>query len=160
MDPELKEDGTRVQQALEDWMRQEDGTRVRQVLKEDGPECQQEEDEESSEEDGPECQQEEEEEDFEEPSKEKASQKEEGAGAQKGKKAKKASGSDPTIQVLLKLVEGMQEMHKRIDDSKSGYAREAEVVRHSPEIPKLQEWCSETAPIDFNDWLPCLGPPM
>ena len=141
---EAKEDGTRVQQALEEAWRKEDGAGAQQG----------EEESEDSEEDGQESQQDEEWEDLEErggnPGQTKSSRE------SQRKKSKKA---DPTIQVLLKLVEGMQEMHKRIDD-RSNPPRDAEVVRHSPEIPKLQEWCSDTAPIDFNDWLLCLGPPM
>ena len=143
-----KEDGTRIQQALEDLRKEEDGAGAQQ------------EEEESSEEDGLGSQQEEEEEGMEELPGRNESPKTEARGSQGKRKPARKSSADPTIQVLLELVEGIQEMHKRIDDNKGGYVKEAEVVRHSPEIPKLQEWCSDTAPIDFNDWLLCLGPPM
>ena len=33
---------------------------------------------------------------------------------------------------------------------------EQEVVRVSPQLPKLPDWCADSAPIDFNDWLTCL----
>lgn len=30
------------------------------------------------------------------------------------------------------------------------------MVRVSPQLPKLPDWCADSAPIDFNDWLTCL----
>jgi hypothetical protein len=71
------------------------------------------------------------------------------------------SPKDPTIQVILKLMEGMEEIQKKVvrnggDES----ALEPEVVRHSADLPRLADWSPDTAPIDYNDWLLCLGPQM
>ena len=41
-----------------------------------------------------------------------------------------------------------------------GEEEEAEVVRHAVELPRLPEWCSETGPIDYSDWLLLLSPIM
>lgn len=67
---------------------------------------------------------------------------------------------DPTIQVILKLMEGMQEIQKQLASPPSSSKDEPEVVRPSVEVPRLPEWNAETAPIDFNDWVLCLGPIM
>jgi hypothetical protein len=58
-------------------------------------------------------------------------------------------------------MEGMQEIQKKLvrnggDES----ALEPEVVRHSADLPRLADWSPDTAPIDYNDWLLCLGPQM
>ena len=50
----------------------------------------------------------------------------------------------------------MQVMQKSMMQSKDEMGQEAEEVRVSPQLPKLPEWCPETAPIDFGDWLTCL----
>lgn len=56
---------------------------------------------------------------------------------------------DPTIQVILKLMEGMQE------EVGAEWRR-----RRCPsaDLPRLADWSPDTAPIDYNDWLLCLGP--
>ena len=60
------------------------------------------------------------------------------------------------MQVLLKIVDTMQVMQRSMLKSKEEIGEEPEVVRVSPQLPKLPEWCPESAPIDFNDWLTCL----
>ena len=73
----------------------------------------------------------------------------------------KMSSKDPTMDVILKLMEGMQEIQKRIVvGGQTSGSLEPEVVRHSTDLPRLAEWSAETAPIDYNDWLLCLGPQM
>ena len=82
------------------------------------------------------------------------------AGQEDGARARKSpnrpSAKDPTFEVLLKVVETMQTMQKTMMKSSDEFGGEAEVVRVSPQLPKLPEWCSETAPIDFGDWITCL----
>jgi hypothetical protein len=63
---------------------------------------------------------------------------------------------DPTVQVLLKVVETMQTMQKMMLKSKDEGGEDPEVVRVSAPLPRLPDWCAETAPIDFNDWLTCI----
>ena len=61
---------------------------------------------------------------------------------------------DPTIQVILKLMEGMQEIQKKmVRNGGEESALEPEVVRHSADLPRLADWSPDTAPIDYNDWV-------
>ena len=84
-------------------------------------------------------------------------------GAEKSSKERpkrRSSGaSDPTMKVILQLVQGMQTMQKHLLDSRDRQS-EAEVVRHTTELPKLPEWDPETAPIDYSDWQLCLAAHM
>ena len=73
---------------------------------------------------------------------------------------------DPTVQTMLKLMEGMQSMQQQILEqavgkraSGDGY-RDDEYVRGSVELHKLPEWSPESAPVDFQDWLLVLHPQM
>lgn len=56
------------------------------------------------------------------------------------------------MQLLLKIVQGMQSMQKQILEGKEDQKEESELVRYSPELPRLPEWNVETAPIDYGDW--------
>ena len=76
-------------------------------------------------------------------------------GEERSQGARNKEG-DPTMQVLLKIVDTMQVMQQSMLKSKEEIGEEPEVVRVSPQLPKLPEWCPESAPIDFNDWLTCL----
>ena len=77
------------------------------------------------------------------------------------KGSEKTSSKDPTLEVILKLMEGMQEIQRQIvTNGSKQQIQDPEVVRHSADLPKLPEWSAETAPIDYNDWLLCLGPQM
>ena len=76
-------------------------------------------------------------------------------GGERNQGARNKEG-DPTMQVLLKIVDTMQVMQQSMLKSKEEIGEEPEVVRVSPQLPKLPEWCPESAPIDFNDWLTCL----
>lgn len=61
------------------------------------------------------------------------------------------------MKVMLKLMQGMQELQKQIVVSKDeGKGEEIETLRFAAELPKLQEWNPETVPIDFADWVVCL----
>ena len=66
-----------------------------------------------------------------------------------------------SLKIMLKLMQGMQELQKQIIVSKEdGRGDEIEVVRYVADLPKLAEWNPETAPIDFGDWVICLHPHM
>ena len=63
------------------------------------------------------------------------------------------------MQSMLKVMEGMQQMQHQILDVKK--AKEVEIVKNSVmELPKLQEWRAETAPLDLTDWLLTIEPTM
>ena len=64
------------------------------------------------------------------------------------------------VNVTLKLVEGMQELRKKVMKNSEHESNEAEVVRGAVELPRLQDWKSETSPIDYADWLLLLHPIM
>ena len=83
-----------------------------------------------------------------------------GKGARKPQETKGESLRPQTLDVILKLMEGMQEIQKKLVKGEGEDSQEAEVVRHSVELPKLQEWSPESGPIDFADWLLLLQPPM
>ncbi|CAL1145464.1 unnamed protein product [Cladocopium goreaui] len=73
----------------------------------------------------------------------------------------KESVDKQSMRIMLKLMEGMQELQKQIVISKEeGKGDEIEVVRYVADLPKLAEWNPETAPIDFGDWVICLHPHM
>ena len=68
-----------------------------------------------------------------------------------------------TIQVMLGLMQGMQDLQRRIlevkNDEKGDDKGEAEWVRGGAlALPKLAEWSGTTGPIDFNDWLNLIEP--
>jgi len=66
-----------------------------------------------------------------------------------------------SMKIMLKLMQGMQELQKQIVVSKDeGRGDEVEVVRFVSDLPMLAEWSPETAPIDFGDWVICLHPHM
>ena len=141
-----KEDGTEFRQASQ----KEDGTELRQVRKkEDGAETQQaaigtgwtkvpmSSDEEQSD--------------------QSEESEEEGVGGQRSSsKPSKRGAKDPTLHVLLKIVDTMQSMQKSMLKVKEETGEELEVVRSTHQLPKLPEWCADTAPVDYNDWLTCL----
>ena len=140
----FQEDGTRVRQD------REDGTRVQQE-REDGADARQ---EEKDSEDGAESQQgsSSESEDWQLPDRPA-----EGGGS---RKRRKSGSKDQTLEVILKLMQGMQTLQQQIMKGRDDRKDEAEFVRHSVDLPKLQEWDAETAPIDFADWALCLGAHM
>ena len=81
---------------------------------------------------------------------------EDGSVGQQGPGACAQSSQDQTVQVLLKIVEGMQTMQQKMMSGAEPGKDEAELVRFSPELPRLPEWNPESAPIDFADWITCL----
>ena len=78
-----------------------------------------------------------------------------------GRKKEEQSSSDAlppqTLDVILRLLQGMQDIQKKIvkNAGKENGEREGspEVVQRGVELPKLPEWSPETGPIDFSDWL-------
>lgn len=67
---------------------------------------------------------------------------------------------DQTITVMLKLMEGMQELQRRMISQNDEHRGSVEVARPLVDLPRLPEWTNETAPIDFNDWLVMLNSHM
>lgn len=70
-----------------------------------------------------------------------------------------------TIQLMLTLMKGMQEMQKQMIEKgdrgeDGGMIKGVEYVRGQHELPRLAEWSAGTAPIDLNDWLVLIEPIM
>ena len=90
--------------------------------------------------------------------------------AQKGSKEadrppeKESSNQDDQktmISVMLKLMEGMQETHKRIMDGRDDQKEsDSEYVRSAQPLPPLAEWNAMSGPIDLGDWLALIEPMM
>ena len=88
--------------------------------------------------------------------------KEEESQGEGGRKEDLKKGEDATaFQVMLKLMEGMQQMQRQFlegrDEEKGG---STEYVRSSQQLPGLAEWSPSTGPIDLNDWLALIEPMM
>ena len=63
------------------------------------------------------------------------------------------------MQGMVKLMEGLQLMQSQILDVKKN--KDVEIVKSSvAELPRLQEWRSDTAPLDLTDWLLTIEPAM
>ena len=66
---------------------------------------------------------------------------------------------DTTVDVMLKLMQGMQSLQQQLLDRETIRGRrlteddEEEHVRSSVELHKLPEWTAENAPVDLQDWL-------
>ncbi len=77
-------------------------------------------------------------------------------------------GGDPspdTLQVMMTMLKGMQEMQKQFfEKDKEERGEEGwkgmEYVKGHPELPKLPTWSPTTGPIDLNDWMALLEPIM
>ena len=84
----------------------------------------------------------------------------------RGSPQQSTSSQDPTVQTMLKLMQGMQQMQQALMNQQAGRRsgaddhREDEYVRGSVELHKLAEWAPESAPVDFQDWLLVLQPQM
>ena len=165
----LKEDGARAQQGS---VKQEDGARAQQssVKQEDGARAQQ---GSVKQEDGARAQQGSVNQEDGARARQGAVREEEGAGArqeqseddqsseEESKNGAKESVDKKSLKIMLKLMEGMQELQRQIVVSKDdARAEEVEVVRFMSDLPKLAEWSPDTAPIDFGDWVICLHPHM
>ena len=85
---------------------------------------------------------------------------------QKDSKVPEASTSSSEEQktmmtIMLKLMEGMQETHKRLMDGRDETReQESEFVRSAQPLPQLPEWSAMTGPIDLGDWLALIEPMM
>ena len=69
------------------------------------------------------------------------------------------SAPDQTIQVLMKMMEGMTNLQKQIMDNKDK-EKDVETVRSQIELPTLPSWSSTTGPVDLSDWLVLIEPIM
>ena len=74
---------------------------------------------------------------------------------------------DQTINVVLKLMEGMQAMQEQLMKQSAGGSKakgsddhEEEVIRTGIQLHALPEWNMESAPVDFQDWLLLISPQM
>lgn len=60
---------------------------------------------------------------------------------------------------MMNLIQGMQAMQTQILDVKR--QKELEVVKSGvAELPKLQDWKADTAPLDLTDWFLSIEPAM
>ena len=127
-----KEDGPRGQQGS----RKEDGPRgQKDSSKEDGPRGQKD----SSKEDGPRGQQD--------------SKKEDGPSGQQG------SVEAKSMEFMCLMMESLKELQRKISDDKDkGSVGGVEIVRTGIDLPKLQEWTPQDAPLRMGDWLALLEP--
>ena len=113
------------------------GRKLEEVSKEDGPAGQQESSEESQ-----------------------SIQEEESEDSVNVKDHKgRSKKEDTTVDVMLKLMQGMQSLQQQLLDRETIRGRrlteddEEEHVRSSVELHKLPEWTAENAPVDLQDWL-------
>ena len=156
---QVREDGAVAQQAGEDGAvaRQacEDGATAQQD-QEDGAAAQQ------DQEDGAEAQQESEEgSSDQQESSEESSQEENPSrnGPQGQGRPRRGSKSQETVNVMLQLMKGMQQMQKQIMKDKTKQRKGSqeptgeEPLRFNIELAKLPEWNLESSPVDFSDWL-------
>ena len=66
---------------------------------------------------------------------------------------------DPTVDAMLVLMQGMQQLQQQILTQDSGRrgrghgGSEEESLRSNIELHKLPEWSMDSAPVDFADWL-------
>ena len=81
-------------------------------------------------------------------------------GKEAPRKRRKSGSKDQTLEVILKLMQGMQTMQQQMMKGREDRKDEAEIVRQVVDLPKLPEWDAETAPIDYADWALCLGAHM
>ena len=65
------------------------------------------------------------------------------------------------LNLILKLMEGMQQIQKKIlDNGHGGDEVNAEVVKSAVDLPMLPDLSADTGPIDLQDWLTMVGPVM
>ena len=69
-----------------------------------------------------------------------------------------AGPSDQTIQILMKMMEGMTNLQKQIMEKDKD--KDTETVRSQVELPPLPPWSSTTGPVDLSDWLVLIEPIM
>ena len=83
-------------------------------------------------------------------------------GLGRGQGQQTTSPGDPTFQVLVKLVEGMQALQGRLLDDRDGDRQGGveNVQGNHPPLPQLVEWNPATGPIDLGDWFTVIEPAM
>ena len=139
---------------------EEDGPRGRQgLLKEDGPRGQKD----SSKEDGPRGQKDSSKEDG--PRGQKDSSKEDGPRGQQdsekedGPSGQQGSDEAKSMEFMCLMMESLKELQRKISDDKDkGSVGAVEIVRTGIDLPKLQEWTPQDAPLRMGDWLALLEP--
>ena len=92
-------------------------------------------------------------------------QKDQGESEAEGRREAEAQSSESVerklqatmMQSMVKLMEGMQTMQTQILDVKR--QKDVEIVKNAAvDLPKLQEWKADTAPLDLADWLLVVEP--
>ena len=80
----------------------------------------------------------------------------------KGSGQNPPDAEDQRNQILLLMLQGMQDMHKKLmDKEESGSVAGVEVVRSGvQDLPVLGEWDPAEAPLRMGDWLALLEPAM
>ncbi len=83
-------------------------------------------------------------------------------GLGRGQGQQTTSPGDPTFQVLVKLMEGMQALQGRLLDDRDGDRQGGveNVQGNAPQLPPLVEWNPATGPIDLGDWFTVIEPAM
>ena len=80
--------------------------------------------------------------------------------------ASKRSQQQRSMDIMLKLMQGMQKMQKQFLDAQQAPRKsravdqEDEYVRGNVELHKLAEWTAASAPVDLQDWLLVIHPQM
>ena len=88
------------------------------------------------------------------------------AKAQPDGAATEANGQEATLKIMLGLMQGMQEIQKKMLEQTASQDKdedkgESETVRGGVQpLPLLQDWSATTGPIDLNDWLSLIEPQM
>ena len=78
-------------------------------------------------------------------------------------KDEQTTDGNAQLNIILKLMEGMQQIQKKImngGNNHTGEEENAEVVKSAVELPMLPELSADTGPIDLQDWLTMVGPVM
>ncbi|CAJ1452728.1 unnamed protein product [Effrenium voratum] len=78
-------------------------------------------------------------------------------------KDEQTTDGNAQLNIILKFMEGMQQIQKKImngGNNHTGEEENAEVVKSAVELPMLPELSADTGPIDLQDWLTMVGPVM
>lgn len=95
------------------------------------------------------------------PAKEKEEAEIEGAKKEKRVEMSASEESKP-MDLMIRMMNTMQKMVEKEGDKKvEDKGSEVETVRYGQiDLPKLQDWCVESAPLDLGDWLTQVEPIM
>ena len=73
---------------------------------------------------------------------------------------REAKPQDPTLMIVLKLMEGMQAIQQKLVEDRNEEKGGSEFVRSNTPLPALAEWTPASGPIDLSDWLALIEPMM